>query len=143
MQLWLALVLAAGVLTAPADVPRAAAPDVGRQAEFAAAAREHGVPESVLLAVAYLESRWDANGGGRARRAVTGRCTWWTRSPATYAPTVTPPRTQARSSGTRSGILAATTPGPCPPRSPRPCPARRCARRPRRRPARPFPRPGG
>ncbi|MEV0995324.1 N-acetylmuramoyl-L-alanine amidase [Nonomuraea sp. NPDC050202] len=63
MQLWLAVVLAAGVLTAPADVPPLTAPDVGRQAEFAAAAREYGVPESVLLAVAYLESRWDANGG--------------------------------------------------------------------------------
>ncbi|MFF0322093.1 N-acetylmuramoyl-L-alanine amidase [Nonomuraea angiospora] len=35
----------------------------GRQAEFAAAAREFGVPESVLLGVSYLESRWDANGG--------------------------------------------------------------------------------
>ncbi|GAA3097449.1 hypothetical protein [Nonomuraea salmonea] len=35
----------------------------GRQADFAAAAREYGVPESVLLAVSYLESRWDANGG--------------------------------------------------------------------------------
>ncbi|MFC7099603.1 N-acetylmuramoyl-L-alanine amidase [Nonomuraea rubra] len=63
MQLWLAVVLAAGVLTAPADVPPVTAPDVGRQAEFAAAAREYGVPESVLLAVGYLESRWDTNGG--------------------------------------------------------------------------------
>ncbi|UBU10319.1 N-acetylmuramoyl-L-alanine amidase [Nonomuraea gerenzanensis] len=63
MQLWLAVVLAAGVLTAPADVPPPAAPGAGRQADFAAAAREYGVPESVLLAVAYLESRWDANGG--------------------------------------------------------------------------------
>ncbi|SEG22550.1 N-acetylmuramoyl-L-alanine amidase [Nonomuraea solani] len=62
MQLWLATVLTAsvtGVLTAPAVtvvVP-------GRQADFASAAREFGVPESVLLGVAYLESRWDANGG--------------------------------------------------------------------------------
>ncbi|MGP4101292.1 N-acetylmuramoyl-L-alanine amidase [Nonomuraea sp. KM90] len=87
MQLWLAAVLAAGVLTAPADVPSAASagppltasPGLvtgqasgrqasgretsGRQADFAAAAREYGVPESVLLGVAYLESRWDANGG--------------------------------------------------------------------------------
>ncbi|MGR6916688.1 N-acetylmuramoyl-L-alanine amidase [[Actinomadura] parvosata] len=87
MQLWLAVVLAAGVLTAPTGVlspsptvtsagavtsagfgsppgtvtePGAVA---GRQADFAAAAREYGVPESLLLAVAYLESRWDANGG--------------------------------------------------------------------------------
>ncbi|WP_246074939.1 N-acetylmuramoyl-L-alanine amidase [Nonomuraea terrae] len=72
MQLWLAAVLAAGVLTAPADVerrdsgarsPAGAARAEGRQADFAAAAREYGVPESVLLGVAYLESRWDANGG--------------------------------------------------------------------------------
>lgn len=35
----------------------------GRQAAFGLAARAYGVPESVLLAVSYLESRWDANGG--------------------------------------------------------------------------------
>ncbi|MEV4808016.1 N-acetylmuramoyl-L-alanine amidase [Nonomuraea sp. NPDC049421] len=66
MQLWLAAALAAGVLTAPATVPLMSAPAAsatGRQADFAAAAREYGVPESVLLAVSYLESRWDANGG--------------------------------------------------------------------------------
>ncbi|MGW3361853.1 N-acetylmuramoyl-L-alanine amidase [Streptosporangium canum] len=34
-----------------------------RQAAFARAARTYGVPESVLLAVSYLESRWDANDG--------------------------------------------------------------------------------
>ncbi|MFG1684350.1 N-acetylmuramoyl-L-alanine amidase [Nonomuraea sp. NPDC049269] len=34
-----------------------------RQGDFAAAAREYGVPESVLLGVSYLESRWDANAG--------------------------------------------------------------------------------
>ncbi|MEU4230599.1 N-acetylmuramoyl-L-alanine amidase [Nonomuraea sp. NPDC026600] len=34
-----------------------------RQEDFAAAAREFGVPESVLLGVSYLESRWDANAG--------------------------------------------------------------------------------
>ncbi|MEV0612852.1 N-acetylmuramoyl-L-alanine amidase [Nonomuraea sp. NPDC050404] len=61
MQLWLAAVLAAGVLAVPATGYGGAAP--GRQADFAAAAREYGVPESVLLGVAYLESRWDANGG--------------------------------------------------------------------------------
>ncbi|WP_043634775.1 N-acetylmuramoyl-L-alanine amidase [Nonomuraea candida] len=64
MQIWLATVLAAGVLTASAPVPAAGAEEVrGRQADFAAAAREYGVPVSVLLGVAYLESRWDANGG--------------------------------------------------------------------------------
>ncbi|HUR01967.1 MAG TPA: N-acetylmuramoyl-L-alanine amidase [Nonomuraea sp.] len=34
-----------------------------RQGDFAAAAREFGVPGSVLLGVSYLESRWDANAG--------------------------------------------------------------------------------
>ncbi|WP_157250788.1 N-acetylmuramoyl-L-alanine amidase [Nonomuraea typhae] len=34
-----------------------------RQQAFAAAAQEFEVPESVLLGVSYLESRWDANGG--------------------------------------------------------------------------------
>ncbi|MGW4799189.1 N-acetylmuramoyl-L-alanine amidase [Nonomuraea sp. NPDC004297] len=73
MQLWPAAVLAAGVLTASAGpLPATGVPGgrmlsapaaPGRQADFASAAREHGVPESVLLAVAYLESRWDANGG--------------------------------------------------------------------------------
>ncbi|MEO3848261.1 N-acetylmuramoyl-L-alanine amidase [Streptomyces sp. B8F3] len=33
------------------------------QESFAAAARQYGVPESVLLGVAYLESRWDAHDG--------------------------------------------------------------------------------
>ncbi|GAA3147864.1 N-acetylmuramoyl-L-alanine amidase [Planomonospora alba] len=41
----------------------------GRQAAFARAARTYGVPESVLLAVSYLQSRWDANGG---RPSVSG-----------------------------------------------------------------------
>ncbi|WP_326641383.1 N-acetylmuramoyl-L-alanine amidase [Streptosporangium sp. NBC_01755] len=35
----------------------------GRQAAFAEAARAYGVPESVLLAVSYLESRWEGHGG--------------------------------------------------------------------------------
>jgi N-acetyl-anhydromuramyl-L-alanine amidase AmpD len=34
-----------------------------RQAQFAAAAAEFGVPESILLGVSYLESRWDYNAG--------------------------------------------------------------------------------
>ncbi|MBB2911453.1 N-acetyl-anhydromuramyl-L-alanine amidase AmpD [Streptosporangium becharense] len=45
----------------PAVLRRQAGP--GRQADFAGAAREYGVPESVLLAVSYLESRWDGNAG--------------------------------------------------------------------------------
>ena len=45
-----------GVVPASAE----AAP-AGRQADFVAAARDAGVPESVLLGVSYLESRWDTN----------------------------------------------------------------------------------
>ncbi|GAA1908133.1 N-acetylmuramoyl-L-alanine amidase [Streptomyces sodiiphilus] len=37
--------------------------DTVLQREFADAAAEHGVPESVLLGVAYLQSRWDGHGG--------------------------------------------------------------------------------
>lgn len=35
----------------------------GRQDDFAQAAARHGVPQSLLLALSYLESRWDANAG--------------------------------------------------------------------------------
>ncbi|MEU3164419.1 peptidoglycan recognition family protein [Streptosporangium sp. NPDC006930] len=35
----------------------------GRQAAFTKAARTYGVPQSVLLAVSYLESRWEGHGG--------------------------------------------------------------------------------
>ncbi|GAA3447733.1 N-acetylmuramoyl-L-alanine amidase [Planomonospora venezuelensis] len=59
-------VLAALVVIVPAAPgkadPRPEAPG-GRQAAFAEAARAYGVPESVLLAVSYLESRWDGNDG--------------------------------------------------------------------------------
>ncbi|MFG3040889.1 N-acetylmuramoyl-L-alanine amidase [Streptomyces sp. NPDC048330] len=48
----------------------AEAPDPGTlQGQFARAAARHGVPESVLLAVSYLQSRWDAHGGAPS---VTG-----------------------------------------------------------------------
>ncbi|MFF8289619.1 N-acetylmuramoyl-L-alanine amidase [Streptomyces sp. NPDC016309] len=39
------------------------------QGDFAAAAAEYGVPRSVLLAVSYLQSRWDGHGGAPS---VTG-----------------------------------------------------------------------
>lgn len=39
------------------------------QRQFAAAAERQGVPQSVLLAVSYLQSRWDAHGGAPS---VTG-----------------------------------------------------------------------
>ncbi|MFF0723911.1 N-acetylmuramoyl-L-alanine amidase [Streptomyces sp. NPDC004134] len=49
-----------------AGSPAAGSPRTGTgalQESFAAAARQYGVPESVLLGVAYLESRWDAHDG--------------------------------------------------------------------------------
>ncbi|MEU0401142.1 N-acetylmuramoyl-L-alanine amidase [Streptomyces sp. NPDC006197] len=50
---------------AGADVPEAGV----LQGQFARAAERHGVPESVLLAVSYLQSRWDTHGGAPS---VTG-----------------------------------------------------------------------
>ncbi|MET9377418.1 N-acetylmuramoyl-L-alanine amidase [Streptomyces sp. NPDC002992] len=45
-------------------------PETGSlQRQFAAAAERRGVPQSVLLAVSYLQSRWDAHGGAPS---VTG-----------------------------------------------------------------------
>ncbi|MET9070499.1 N-acetylmuramoyl-L-alanine amidase, partial [Streptosporangium sandarakinum] len=55
-------VLAALTLLAPPP-PAGASSPAGRQAAFARAALRYGVPESVLLAVSYLESRWDAHDG--------------------------------------------------------------------------------
>ncbi|MEV0595613.1 N-acetylmuramoyl-L-alanine amidase [Nonomuraea cavernae] len=52
---WVVAGLAASALAGPSQP--------GRQAEFAAAARDYGVPVSVLLGVSYLESRWDVNAG--------------------------------------------------------------------------------
>jgi N-acetyl-anhydromuramyl-L-alanine amidase AmpD len=45
-------------------------PQAARQAEFAAAAAEFGVPGSVLLAVSYQESRWEAH---RGQPSTTGQ----------------------------------------------------------------------
>ena len=56
-----ALALAAPLAAAPAT--EAQARDSSLQAAFAAAAREFGVPEQVLLSVAYNESRWEHHGG--------------------------------------------------------------------------------
>ncbi|NJC86426.1 N-acetylmuramoyl-L-alanine amidase [Planosporangium mesophilum] len=50
----------------------AAAADGDRQRAFAAASAEFGVPEDVLLAVSYLQSRWDTNGGQPSRAAGYG-----------------------------------------------------------------------
>ncbi|GAA4562919.1 peptidoglycan recognition family protein [Micromonospora coerulea] len=53
---------------APAANPT---PDT-RQQQYAAAAAEYGVPESVLVAVSYLESRWDTNAGTPSTSAGYG-----------------------------------------------------------------------
>ncbi|MBA2445211.1 MAG: N-acetylmuramoyl-L-alanine amidase, partial [Nocardioidaceae bacterium] len=44
----------------------AAKPKSERADDFAAAAREYGVPRDLLLAVSYLESRWDHHDGERS-----------------------------------------------------------------------------
>ncbi|WP_433239497.1 N-acetylmuramoyl-L-alanine amidase [Streptosporangium sp. CA-135522] len=56
----IALAAALTALTTPVPAEQ---PPEGRQAAFTRAARTYGVPESVLLAVSYLESRWDAHDG--------------------------------------------------------------------------------
>ncbi|MFI1196124.1 N-acetylmuramoyl-L-alanine amidase [Micromonospora sp. NPDC020750] len=43
--------------------PAAAGQTPNRQQQYADAAAEYGVPESVLLGVSYLQSRWDTNAG--------------------------------------------------------------------------------
>ncbi|MDA0635324.1 N-acetylmuramoyl-L-alanine amidase [Nonomuraea sp. MCN248] len=68
-----ALAIAAVAILPLVDVTaaRAAEPD-GRQAAFSAAAEEFQVPESVLLGVSYLESRWDAHAGTPSNNAGFG-----------------------------------------------------------------------
>ncbi|HEX6686788.1 MAG TPA: peptidoglycan recognition family protein [Candidatus Limnocylindrales bacterium] len=54
----------AAVVAALALTPPGAASAVDeRQAQYDSAAAEYGVPVSVLMAVSYLESRWDTNAG--------------------------------------------------------------------------------
>jgi hypothetical protein len=65
-----ALVPAGPALAGPA--PAASAATDARQRQYAAAASEYGVPESVLLGVSYLESRWDANAGKPSTSAGYG-----------------------------------------------------------------------
>ncbi|MGQ0839103.1 N-acetylmuramoyl-L-alanine amidase [Actinokineospora sp.] len=69
----LALAVTALLLTGTA-APVAAAPthDDERQRDFSSAAAEYGVPERVLLGVAYLQSRWDANAGTPSTAAGYG-----------------------------------------------------------------------
>ncbi|MGH3749528.1 MAG: N-acetylmuramoyl-L-alanine amidase, partial [Micromonosporaceae bacterium] len=52
--------------------PDSAASDSQRQQAFSHAAKQYGVPAPVLLAVSYLESRWDANQGQPSRSAGYG-----------------------------------------------------------------------
>lgn len=61
--------LAALAVTTPASAQPA---DEKRQRVFAAAADEFDVPAPLLLAVSYLESRWDANGGSPSVSAGYG-----------------------------------------------------------------------
>ncbi len=59
----LAAATALAVAVTPFTAGPAAAEPLDRQQQYAAAAAEFGVPESVLLAVSYLESRWDTHAG--------------------------------------------------------------------------------
>jgi hypothetical protein len=57
-----ALTIVAATLTATGSAS-AETTASSRQQTYTDAARDYGVPESVLLAVSYLESRWDVNAG--------------------------------------------------------------------------------
>ena len=72
-----ALTLAAGVLAPAVGANAAPAADrlssaTSRQDVYAEAAREFGVPAPVLLAVSYLESRWDVHPGQPSRAGGFG-----------------------------------------------------------------------
>ncbi|MEV0973366.1 N-acetylmuramoyl-L-alanine amidase [Microtetraspora glauca] len=58
-----AAIVAVGGLSLPQPATAAQTAPGERQAAFAEAAKAYNVPESVLLGVSYLESRWDANAG--------------------------------------------------------------------------------
>ncbi|WP_406312343.1 N-acetylmuramoyl-L-alanine amidase [Streptosporangium sp. NBC_01639] len=62
LRMAVAAVMAVGGLALIQPASAQAAPD-DRQAAFTQAAETYDVPESVLLGVSYLESRWDANAG--------------------------------------------------------------------------------
>jgi hypothetical protein len=67
-----AVALAAGLLAAVPTGAQAQPADQQRQQAFASAAHEFGVPETVLLGVSYLESRWDYNAGTPSTAAGYG-----------------------------------------------------------------------
>ncbi|MER6479744.1 N-acetylmuramoyl-L-alanine amidase, partial [Streptomyces filamentosus] len=93
----LLLPLLSGAPPAGADVPAADS----LQRLFASAAERHGVPQSVLLAVSYLQSRWDGHAGapsvtgGYGPMHLTDAATALARSAPTHArvpgPTPRPP----------------------------------------------------
>ncbi|MCW3816685.1 N-acetylmuramoyl-L-alanine amidase [Micromonospora sp. DR5-3] len=62
----------AATLAPVSPAPAASPTPTDRQQQYAAAAAEYGVPESVLLAVSYLESRWDTNAGTPSTSAGYG-----------------------------------------------------------------------
>ncbi|MGH3737345.1 MAG: N-acetylmuramoyl-L-alanine amidase, partial [Micromonosporaceae bacterium] len=76
---YLGMAVALAVALTPLSAATAA-PDGGytlsdgteRQQAFADAAADYGVPTEVLLAVSYLQSRWDANLGQPSRAAGYG-----------------------------------------------------------------------
>jgi N-acetylmuramoyl-L-alanine amidase len=65
--------------------------DGARQQAFADAAAEFAVPEGVLLAVSYLESRWDAHAGEPSRAAGYGPMHLTDAASASPASTAGPP----------------------------------------------------
>jgi N-acetylmuramoyl-L-alanine amidase len=66
------LVAVATASLAVVVVDTAAAEPPDRQAAYAAASAEFGVPETVLLGVSYLESRWNVNAGSPSTSAGYG-----------------------------------------------------------------------
>lgn len=97
---------------AGADVPEAGV----LQEQFARAAERQGVPESVLLAVAYLQSRWDTHGGapsvtgGYGPMHLTDAATALTRS----APHHSEGEEDARGDSSRPARTAGDAPVPAP-----------------------------
>ncbi|MFE2560668.1 N-acetylmuramoyl-L-alanine amidase [Streptomyces sp. NPDC059352] len=95
----------------------AGVPETGTlQGQFARAAARHGVPESVLLAVSYLQSRWDTHGGAPS---VTGgygpmHLTDAVTALATAAPHHSEGEEDARGDSSRAVRAAAEAPSPTP-----------------------------
>lgn len=95
----------------------AGVPEAGTlQGQFARAAARHGVPESVLLAVSYLQSRWDTHGGAPS---VTGgygpmHLTDAVTALATAAPHHSEGEEDARGDSSRAVRTATEAPSPAP-----------------------------